>query len=405
MKVPFSPPHITEEAINEVIDTLRSGWITTGPKTKLFEKQLTAYCGNKVTLCVNSATFGLEHALRWFEVGQGDEVIVPSYTYCATANVVLHTGATPVMVDTNSDDFNINLESLKNKITSKTKVIIPVDIAGLPADYDNIRSIIKEKASVFSPTNDAQKKLGRILILSDAAHSFGATYKKKKTGTLADISIFSFHAVKNLTTAEGGAIALNLPEPFNNNEIYQELNILSLHGQSKDALTKTNTPNWQFDVFDAGFNGKMTDIKDSLGLVDLKSYDHETLIRRKNICEQYSKAFSENPVFELPILKDDLRETSYHIYLLRIKNISENQRNSIMQEIFSHNVSVNVHFQPLPMLTAYKERGYNLDNYPVAFDNYSREITLPVYEDLTDEQLNFVIKTVTEATIKILKQE
>ncbi|RKX17892.1 MAG: capsular biosynthesis protein [Candidatus Zixiibacteriota bacterium] len=405
MKISFSPPHISEEAIQEVIDTLHSGWITTGPKTKLFEKNLTEYCGNKATLCVNSATFGLEHILRWFGVGKGDEVIIPAYTYCATANVVVHTGATPVMVDINGSDFNINVDAVEKAITPKTKVIIPVDIAGLPADYDAIKKIIIENKQQFLPTTENQKKLGRILVLSDSAHSFGAIYQEKRTGILADISVFSFHAVKNLTTAEGGAIALNLPEPFDNKSIYQELNILSLHGQSKDALAKTGTANWQYDVIDAGYKGNMTDIQASLGLIALKYYNSKTLPKRKAICMQYSEAFSKYDFFTLPPLIEKNRETSYHAYLLRIKNISETQRNQIMQEIFKRNIAVNVHFQPLPIFTAYKNRGYSITDFPVAFDNYSREISLPVYEDLTGEQTDFVINTVINATKKILNSK
>ena len=402
MKVPFSPPHIEQEAINEVVDTLKSGWITTGPKTKLFEKKITEYCGNKTTLCVNSATFGLEHILRWFGVGKGDEVIIPAYTYCATGNVVIHTGAKPVIVDVNPNDFNIDINAIKKVITKKTKVIIPVDIAGLPANYNAIKKTIIENKQQFSPTTENQKKLGRILILSDAAHSFGATYQGKKTGILSDVSVFSFHAVKNLTTAEGGAITLNLPEPFDNKTIYQELNILSLHGQSKDALAKTGTGNWQYDVIDAGYKGNMTDIQASLGLIALKYYNSKTLPKRKAICMQYSEAFSKYNFFELPPLIEKDKESSYHAYLLRIKNISEAQRNQIMQEIFKKEVAVNVHFQPLPTFTAYKNRGYSITDFPIAFNNYSREISLPVYQDITDDQINFVIETVIEATKKVL---
>lgn len=402
MEVPFSPPHISQEAINEVVDTLKSGWITTGPKTKLFEKRLTAYCNNKSTLCVNSATFGLEHVLRWFGVGKGDEVIVPAYTYCATANVVVHTGATPVLADINEADFNIDPKEIERLITPKTKVIIPVDIAGLPADYNAIRKIAVDKSGLFSPANEVQKQLGRILILSDAAHSFGASYFGQKSGTLADISVFSFHAVKNLTTAEGGAIALNLPAPFDNEAIYQKLNTLSLHGQNKDALAKTGTSNWQYNVIDAGYKGNMTDIQAALGLIALKYYDNETLQRRKEICNKYSNAFSKYGIFNLPVLKDEHRETSYHAYLLRIKSINEKQRNKIMENIFAKDVAVNVHFQPLPLLSAYQQRGYQMTDFPVAYNNYSCEISLPVFQDLTCEQVNYVIETVVYETKKIL---
>ncbi len=402
--IPFSPPHIKQEAIDEVVDTLKSGWITTGPKTKLFEEKITEYCGNKKTLCINSATFGLELILNWFGVEKGDEVIIPAYTYTATANVVIHTGAIPVMVDSNSDDFNINIKKIKEAITEKTKVIIPVDIAGLPCDVDKINKLVREKNIIqkFTAKTEQQNKLGRILVLSDSAHSFGAEYKGKKIGNLTDITVFSFHAVKNLTTAEGGAIAFNLPDSFDNDKIYSELNITSLHGQSKDALAKVQKASWRYNVINAGYKGNMTDIQASLGLIALKYYEIDNLPKRKKIMETYQKTFSDYEWAELPILEDDNRKTSFHLYTLRIKNISELQRDKIIQEIFENKVSVNVHFQPLPLLDAYKDRGYKIDNYPVAFDNYSREITLPVYQDLTNEQVEKVIKAVISSVEKIL---
>ncbi len=402
--IPFSPPHIKQEAIDEVVDTLKSGWITTGPKTKLFEQKITEYCGNKKTLCVNSATFGLEIILNWFGVGKGDEVIIPAYTYTATANTIIHTGATPIMVDINENDFNINIDEIKKAITHKTKVIIPVDIAGLPANFEAINNLVKtsEIINQFRATTENQKKLGRILILSDAAHSFGATYKNKKTGSLTDISVFSFHAVKNLTTAEGGAIALNLSEPFDCNEIYTELNTMSLHGQSKDALAKTQKGAWKYDVIDAGYKGNMTDIQASLGLISLKYYEIDNLPRRKEIFTQYQSAFAKKIWAQLPIIEDNVRTTSYHLYTLRIKNITETQRNEIIQNIFDNDVSVNVHFQPLPLLTAYKNRGYKIENYPIAYQNYSCEISLPVYQDLTNEQVELVINTVINSVEKII---
>jgi len=399
--IPFSPPHITQEAIDEVVDTLKSGWITTGPKTKLFEQKLTEYCGNAKTLCVNSATFGLEIVLRWFGVKEGDEVIIPAYTYTATANTVIHTGAKPVMVDINKDDFLINIDEIKKHITSKTKVVIPVDIAGLPADYDSIKALVNspEIKSLFSANNDIQKQLGRILVLSDAAHSLGAVYKTKKTGSLCDISVFSFHAVKNLTTAEGGAIAFNLEE-FDNEEVYKNTNILSLHGQSKDALAKTKIGAWRYDVIDAGYKGNMTDIQASLGLVALKYYESNSLPKRKQIMDFYSSELKKYNWAELPILNDSDRLTSYHVFLLRIKNIDEQTRDNIIQDIFEQEVSVNVHFQPLPLLSAYKNRGYRIEDYPVSYNNYSREITLPVYEDLTLEQAQTVVDAVVNAVEK-----
>jgi len=404
--IPFSPPHITQEAIDEVVDTLKSGWITTGPKTKKFEQEITLFCGNKATLCLNSATIGLELVLRWYGVNKGDEVIIPAYTYCATANVIIHCGATPVMVDSNADDFLISIDAIKNAITEKTKVIIPVDIAGLAADYNKINTIVNDQVvkDMFTPKNEVQKKLGRILVLSDAAHSFGAYYNNQRAGTLTDITVFSFHAVKNLTTAEGGAIALNLPAPFNNSEIYKELNIMSLHGQNKDALAKTQIGNWKYDVIDAGYKGNMTDIQASLGLIDLKYYDNKTLIRRKEIFLSYNEAFSKYDWAQLPVNIDSKRVSSFHLYLLRIRNISEEQRDKIIEMIFNLKVSVNVHYLPLPSLTAYAKRGYSKDDYPVAYDNYKREISLPVFYDMDDNMINEVISAVVESVHIVLNK-
>ncbi len=397
--IPFSPPYIREEAITEVIDTLKSGWITTGPKTKLFEKKLAEYCGNPATLCVNSATFGLELILRWFGVQEGDEVIVPAYTYTATASVILHVGAKPIMVDVNQKDFNIDIEKLKGAITERTKVIIPVDFGGFPVDIDKIWDIITSKgiAKFFKPRTDKQRQLGRILLMVDSAHSLGAVYKNKRTGSLADVSVFSFHAVKNLTTAEGGAIALNLPHPFDNQKVYNELNILSLHGQTKDALSKTKLGGWRYDIIYPGYKGNMTDIQASLGLVALKYYQKETLPKRKYIFERYSEKLSKYSWAQIPVYKDDIRESSYHIYALRIKGIDEQQRDKIIQRIYEQGVAVNVHFQPLPLLTAYKKLGYNIKDYPIAYKNYECEISLPVYETLDDESIEIVIEAVINA--------
>ena len=403
--IPFSPPHISQEHIDEVIDTLKSGWITTGPKTKLFEKKLAEYCQVPYFLAVNSATFGLEIVLRWFGVKEGDEVIIPSYTYVATANVVVHTGAKPVMVDINQKDFNINIDAVKKAITPKTKVIIPVDIAGYPANYDDIFNLINrpEISKLFQPEHKNQKKLGRILVLADAAHSFGAIYKNKKSGSLADISVFSFHAVKNLTAAEGGGIAINLPSSFQSKKVYEFLNRYSLHGQSKDALAKTKKGNWRYDVLEVGYKGNMTDIQASLGLVSLKQYDNENLKRRKEIFDFYTQIFSQYKWAELPEYINKNKKASYHLFLLRIKNIDENTRDLIIHDIFEQNVSVNVHFQPLPLLTAYKKLNYKIEDYPVSYDNYSRVISLPVYQDLTDDNLNTIVQAVIKSVEKNLK--
>lgn len=402
--IPFSPPRIDEKIIAEVVDTLKSGWITTGPKTKLFEKKLTEYSGCKATVAVSSATAGLELVLRWFGVKEGDEVIVPAYTYCATANVVVHCGAKPIMVDVNRDDFCISTEAIEKAITPRTKAIIPVDIAGLPCDYDRINQLVRldKFKALFQANTPEQEMLGRILVLSDAAHSVGAWYKNKRTGVLTDVSVFSFHAVKNLTTAEGGAIALNLPEPFDNESLYRYFCTYMLHGQSKDALAKMQKGAWRYDVIDAGYKANMTDILASIGLVELERYDHDTLVKRKHIFDVYQKAFASCKWADLPHYEDENRISSYHVYLLRIKNINEAQRDEIIQYIFDKDVSVNVHFQPLPLLSAYKNRGYKMSDYPIAFDNYQREISLPVYYDLTDEMLHQIIEAVKKSVDKVL---
>jgi dTDP-4-amino-4,6-dideoxygalactose transaminase len=405
MLIPFSPPHIDQRMIDEVVDTLRSGWITTGPKTKKFERELTAYCGNQATLAVNSNTLGLEIALRWFGIQEGDEVIVPAYTYCATANVVVHCGAAPVMVDIRPDDLNISIENIRKAITSRTKVIVPVDLGGMPVDYDELFALVasEEIRSKFIPSTKEQELLGRILILSDSAHSIGAEYKGRKAGSLADISVFSFHAVKNLTTAEGGAIALNLPTPFDNEKVYQYLCVYTLHGQDKDALAKTKKGAWRYDVITSGYKGNMTDIMASLGLVELERYDNDILKARKYIFDRYSDALSKYGWAELPVYETEYKKSSYHLYCLRIRNISETQRDAIIQHIFDQDVSVNVHYQPLPLLTAFKNEKYSIENYPVAYDSYCREITLPVWYGMTNEMIDRVIQTVVQAVHNTIK--
>ena len=395
--IPFSPPRIDQKVIDEVVDTLKSGWITTGPKTKEFERRLTAYCGNKATLAVNSNTVGLEVVLRWFGVQEGDEVIVPVYTYCATANVIVHCGAKPVMVDVNADDFDVCLEKVRRAITNKTKVIMPVDLGGMPCAYDELFELVEAEdvKMLFQAKTEEQRKLGRILILSDSAHSIGAEYKGRKAGCLADVSVFSFHAVKNLTTAEGGAIMLNLPEPFDNEEVYRYLCTYTLHGQNKDALAKTKKGAWRYDVLVSGFKGNMTDIMASIGLVELSRYEDDTLHYRKCIYDQYTDAFARYGWAELPIYETEDRKSSYHVYCLRVKGITEQQRDEIIQRIFDKDVSVNVHFQPLPLLSAFKNKGYKIEDYPVAYDNYCREISLPVWYGLNEE----MVKTVIDAVI------
>ena len=403
--IPFSPPNISQKAIEEVVKVLQSGWITTGPKTKQFEKELTEYCGNKATLCLNSATAGLEIILRWYGVKKGDEVILPAYTYCATANVVIHCGATPIFVDVNVADFNINVQEIKNAITSKTKVIMPVDFGGMPCDYEAINNLVKKQASKFNAATEVQKTLNRILVLSDSAHSIGAKYNGKRAGSLTDVSVFSFHAVKNLTTAEGGAIALNLPQPFNNSEVYNKLCIKTLHGQNKDALAKTQKGNWKYDIVEAGYKCNMTDIMAAIGLVELERYDTNTLPKRKRICEMYDKVLSSYSWAQLPVFKSSKNgiESCYHLYPLRIKGISEIQRDEIIKEIFDRDVSVNVHFIPVPKTSFYANLGYNINNHPITLDNYNREISLPVFYDLSDAMIETILNAVIESVEKVVK--
>ena len=400
--IPFSPPRVDDKICDEVVAVLKSGWITTGHKTKLFEKKISEYCGIQNTLCLNSATAGLEIMLRWFGVGPGDEVILPAYTYSATANVIVHCGATPVFVDVCANDFNINHLEIEKVISSKTKVIMPVDFAGFPCDYVEINSLAKKYSSIFIANCENQKMLGRILILSDSAHSFGASYNQSKAGSLTDVSVFSFHAVKNLTTAEGGAVALNLPLPFNNADVYSKLCISTLHGQNKDALAKTQKGNWKYDIVEAGYKCNMTDISAAIGLVELERYDNDTLIKRKSIIYNYQKAFEMDDRFELPLIETKNKTSCYHLYPLRIKGITEQQRDLIIQEIFNADVSVNVHFIPVPATSFYKSLGYDLLNYPVTYNNFSREISLPVFYDLTLEQQNTVINAVKNAVNTIL---
>lgn len=401
--LPFSPPRIDQQTVDEVTRVLLSGWITTGPKTKEFEKRITEYVGCRTTLCLNSATAGMELVLRWFGVQPGDEVIVPAYTYCATANVVVHCGATPVMVDIDKKDFNVSVAAIRNAITPRTKAIIPVDISGWPADYAAINELVAsaEIKKRFAPRSEEQSRLGRILVMSDAAHSIGALYKGRRHGSVTDVTVFSFHAVKNLTTAEGGAVCLNLPADFDCNDVYTKLNIKSLHGQNKDALAKSQIGNWRYDVIEPGFKCNMMDIQAAIGMVELGRYE-ENLERRRAIFAAYTKAFNDMPWAILPDYKNDEKESSYHLYLLRIKGATEEQRDQIIQRIFEQEISVNVHFQPLPLLTAYKSRGYDIKNYPEAFAKYANEISLPVYFDLSDENVAKVINAVTKAVNEVL---
>ena len=401
--IPFSPPRIDDRVISEVTAALKSGWITTGPRTKQFEKNITEYTGCKTTVAVNSWTMGVQVLMSYWGIKPGDEVILPAYTYCASANVIVHAGATPVMVDLNKDDFNLNIEKVRAAITPKTKAIMAVDIGGLPADYNELMNLINEPEikAMFNAGSDFQEKLGRILLLSDSAHSFGAMYHGKRSGSLADISSFSFHAVKNLTTAEGGALCFNLPQQFNHDEIYSEMCTKILHGQNKDALAKTKKGNWRYDVIEPGYKCNMTDLQAAIGLVELERYQ-ENLDRRKVIFDAYAAGFKNESWAIQPLYESDVKRSSYHLYLLRIADITEAQRDAIIQEIFEQDVSVNVHFQPLPILTAYKNRGYKMSDYPEAYSKYANEISLPVYYDLSDDNVKTVIAAVKHAVKHVI---
>ncbi|MNU19445.1 UDP-4-amino-4-deoxy-L-arabinose--oxoglutarate aminotransferase [compost metagenome] len=402
MNIPFSPPYINEDIINEVVDSLRSGWITTGPKVKALEAEIKNYSGAQEVLCVNSWTSGAIMMLRWLGIKEGDEVIVPAYTYSATALAVYHAGGTPVMVDT-TEDFNISVEAIRKAITSKTKAILPVDIAGFPCDYDEIMGLVKseEIIKLFEATSDIQAKLGRILVMNDAAHSLGATYSDGiNTGSETDIAVFSLHAVKNITTAEGGAICLNLPEPFENESLYNELRQMSLNCQTKDAFSKSKAGGWRYDINGFGMKINMADINAAMGLAQMRIYP-ELLKERKRVFNAYNDAFSNEDWALVPPAMVKGKQSSYHIYALRIKNITEEQRDLIIDEIAKNGVAVNVHFIPMPMLTFFKDKGFKIEDFPQAYNNYKCEISLPIYPQLTQEQTDYIINAVKSAYEKI----
>ncbi len=406
--IPFAPPRIDEKTIEAVTGVLRSGWITTGPRTKEFERRLAAYCGVQRVIALNSWTNAAELALRWFGIGPGDEVIVPAYTYAATANIVKHVGAKPVLVDV-LDDFTIDPEKVRQAMNPRTKAIIPVDIGGMPARVQEVIRVAEETCAWFTPAvnlrvggTNPQMRLGRALVLSDAAHSFGARVAGRPVGAQADITGFSFHAVKNLTTAEGGALAFALPAPFNSDELYAWFNTMSLHGQSKDALAKTAPGAWRYDVEAPGYKCNMTDLQAAIGLVELERYDAETLPRRKAICMRYNEAFKGDPRFEVPLFEDGGRTSSFHLYMLRVAGANEQQRDAIIAAIAAKQVSVNVHFIPVPMLSHYRTVGYRMADYPNTYAQYSREISLPVYYDLSDDQVDEVVAAVKSAVKQVL---
>ena len=400
MNIPFSPPDISEEEIEEVVDALKSGWITTGPKTKRLEKELLQFTGTNVGVCLNSQTAAAEMTLRVLGIGPGDEVITSAYTYTATASVVDHVGAKLVLVDTQEDSLEMDYDKAAELINENTKAIIPVDLAGIPCDYDRIFELVENKKELFRANNDLQKSFNRILVIADTAHALGASYKGNKIGSVADFSNFSFHAVKNFTTAEGGYATWKDREGIDNEALYKQYQLLSLHGQSKDALNKTKLGSWEYDVMGPWYKCNMTDVLASIGLAQVKRYP-ELLKRRKSIIEKYDKNFRPLGVETLNHF-DDNHESSGHLYITRIPGIDTDSRNKIIEEMAKVGVACNVHYKPLPLLTAYKNLGFDIKDYPNAYDHYKNEITLPLHTKLTDEEVDYVIDMYCEIVKKYL---
>lgn len=390
MKIPFSPPDITELEIEQVVEALKSGWITTGPKTKALEQKIADFCGTDKAVCLNSQTACAEMALRVLGIGPGDEVIVPAYTYTATASVVCHVGAKLVMVDIQPDSLEMDYDQLEAVITENTKVIIPVDLAGIPCDYDRIFSIVEKKRELFTPSNDIQRAMGRISVNADAAHAFGASWHGKQVGSIADFTAFSFHAVKNLTTAEGGALTWRDIPGIDNEAIYKQIQLLSLHGQSKDALAKTQLGAWEYDIVGPWYKCNMTDVAAAMGLAQMQRYD-ALLSRRKDIIQRYDAAFKPLGVQVLKHYTEDY-QSSGHLYITRIPGITSEQRNEIIIRMAEQGIACNVHYKPLPMMTAYKNLGFDIENYPNAYRYFANEITLPLHTCLTDEMIDYVLK-------------
>lgn len=398
MKIQFSPPDISDLEIDEVIEALKSGWITTGPRTKLFEKRIAEYCGTDKAVCLNSATAGLELVLKVLGVGPGDEVITSAYTYTASASVISHVGATIVLCDTAPDSYEMDYDKLPNLITNKTKVIIPIDIAGKICDYERIFEIVEQEKGKFKPNNDLQALFDRIVVLGDCAHSFGAVKNGVKAGNIADFSSFSFHAVKNLTTAEGGAVTWKHIDGLDNEWLYHEFMLWSLHGQSKDALAKTQIGAWEYDIKYLGQKCNMTDIVASIGLKQLDRYE-SLLSRRSEIIAKYTKALAGSKVCVLTHSGDNFC-SSGHLFLTRVIGVDEQMRNEIIIEMAKRDIATNVHYKPLPMHTAYKALGFDIKDYPNAYNMYKNEITLPLHTLLTNEMIEYILSSYLEIVSK-----
>lgn len=389
----FSPPDISELEIKEVVEALKSGWITTGPKTKEFEKRIAEYCNVNKAVCLNSQTACAEMALRILGIGEGDEVIVPAYTYTASASIVCHVGAKLVFVDVQKDSLEINYDELEKAITEKTKAIIPVDLAGIPCDYERIFSMLENKKSLFKPNNEIQRAIGRVAVCADAAHAFGATLNNKKIGSIADFTSFSFHAVKNLTTAEGGALTWKTISGINDDDIYQQVQLYSLHGQNKDALAKTKLGAWEYDIKGPWYKCNMTDVHAGIGLAQLSRYD-EILKRRKEIITRYDNAFRSLGVKTLNHYTEN-HQSSGHLYITRVPNITLEQRQEIIVKMAEAGIACNVHYKPLPMMIAYINLGFDIKDYPNSYEQFKNEITLPLHTCLTDEDIEYVIENYT----------
>ena len=398
--ISFSPPDIGQSEIDEVVQVLRSGWITTGPKTKLFESQIAAYCGTKKAVCLNSATAGLELALRILGVGEGDEVITSAYTYTASASVIEHVGAKIVLCDIASGGYEMDYDKLPDLITEKTKVIIPVDIAGKICNYDKLYEIVKASANKFKPNGAIQEKFGRVILLADAAHSFGAERHGLKSGNIADISVFSFHAVKNLTTAEGGAVTWRETSAIDDESFYHEFMLWSLHGQSKDALAKTKKGAWEYDIKMCGMKCNMTDIMAAIGIAQLKRYS-SILNRRREIIGRYDEVIKNKLAETLDHYGDDYA-SSGHLYLTNVFGADEGSRNRIITKMAERGVAANVHYKPLPMHTAYRNLGFDIKDYPQAFMRYANELTLPLHTLLTDDDAEYVAEVYSNAVKELL---
>ena len=398
--IPFSPPDISDGEINEVIDTLKSGWITTGPKTKELERRLSEFTNTPKTVCLNSATAALELTLRVLGISEGDEVIVPAMTYTASCSVIYHVGAKAVIVDIAEDSHEMDYAALANAITENTKAVIPVDLAGIPCDYDKIFEVVESKKHLFKANSEYQEKLGRVAVVADGAHALGSTYKGKKIGSVADFTTFSFHAVKNFTTAEGGSVTWKQNENFDNEELYREYQIYSLHGQTKDALAKTKAGSWEYDIVIPGYKCNLTDISASIGLVQLDRYP-KLLERREDIISQYNKGFEGTIITALSHSSEDYKSCG-HLYITHVEGATFEQRGEIIVKMAERGISCNVHYKPLPLLTAYKNLGFNIENYPNAYNYYVKEITLPLHTRLSDEDVAVIISNFKEIVEEVV---